>query len=728
MQETIETCWRDVRVQLRHGELTLENACLRRVFCVEQGIPATQSLIDKRTGFEHGSSKTVGDCSVGGYNMPWQADTRTDFRLQDLRICRRQATAVQPERLEVTLLIKDSVQDLEVLREYFLYPGQPFLSMRMRVRSAVHPRYLWHARRQHESRAFSNDNPPLDHPSRESCLDSIRFRTMPERIEFVEFFGRTDFSNELVRPVTCKNETSRVLANGNLGFFSTSGHGLLYLQEAPPSSERRDPEPYDFRLEAGMIYSCGSGIAPHEWRGRTYQRSTIHTLCLYTGDADDAEAALKRCARHRFPDRPGATGRISVNPWGGGHFIKKISVPFLAREIEAAGRLGAEVYQIDDGWQAGGSLLDLNVNNQASDSLFWTISPTRLNGSFKAVTRAAKASGVELSLWIAPSTNRDYDDWLGMVELLWRFHRDQGINTFKLDGIMMRTKRAQDNLERLVGCLCRRSKGDITFDFDTTNGQRPGYWLMIEYGNIFLENRYVHGTGGLGYHPESVLRNFWRLARFVRAQKLQIEIADPGLINRQFYITRGGSQPDVYPPAYWAAIASFANPLVWLNPSALAGDVAAAYRRVFEMYRTHRKDLFAGEIFPVGSEPDGASVTGFQSWDAATRSGYLILFREQRASASAAIPLKFVSGYILIMEELWDPSLPPVFVDADGVCRLTLPDAASFRLLRYQARLLPLADSRENLRVDRKGLETMSVSGSITPAEVLVRLDRDTRG
>jgi prevent-host-death family protein len=47
---------------------------------------------------------------------------------------------------------------------------------------------------------------------------------------------------------------------------------------------------------------------------------------------------------------------------------------------------------------------------------------------------------------------------------------------------------------------------------------------------------------------------------------------------------------------------------------------------------------------------------------------------------------------------------------------------------RPRARLLPLAEERGILRVDRKWLDTMRVGGSKTPAETLVRDDRDNRG
>ena len=47
---------------------------------------------------------------------------------------------------------------------------------------------------------------------------------------------------------------------------------------------------------------------------------------------------------------------------------------------------------------------------------------------------------------------------------------------------------------------------------------------------------------------------------------------------------------------------------------------------------------------------------------------------------------------------------------------------------RPRARLLPLAEERGILRVDREWLDTMRVSGPETLAENMVRADRDNRG
>jgi len=95
--------------------------------------------------------------------------------------------------------------------------------------------------------------------------------------------------------------------------------------------------------------------------------------------------------------------------------------------------------------------------------------------------------------------------------------------------------------------------------------------MFLEYGNIFLENRYVYGSG-IGYHPEDTLNNLWTLSQYVRTQTLQIEIPAHEAVNNDFYIDRNQIQPDLYSAEYWAAIALFANPLLWFAPSVISKE------------------------------------------------------------------------------------------------------------------------------------------------------------
>lgn len=676
--------WKDIRVERQGDQLVIENAAFSRTFLLRGGLPSTQSFTCKATGFEYAAARDDGDCNVAGFNMPWRKDRKTDFRLISCRAKRRKATAIEAAHARIELRIHDAFQELDIVREYIMYPEYPMLTARTRVRSAIHPLLYWTPREDLDGNKGIAEFPGKPDAVREHCIDGLRFRPALETGHAVEFFGRTDYEDLVVEDHDWDAQQGVVKVKGNLLYCPFGDQGLIVIQHAPPSSERRDPEPYDFRIEENTLYSCGSGIAPYEVAGRGYKASYEHTICLYRGGAQEAERTLKRCTRARYIERPDTDYQIVVNPWGGGRFFSKISPEFLEAEVRATGDLGGDCYQIDDGWEQGGTLADLTVHNRPITMDFWRISGEKLGGSFDRQARAAAEAGTELALWIAPSFNRDYTDWKDLVSVIWDFHKTYGMRCFKLDGIMMRTKLAEDNLERLLRALRLRSGGDIIFNMDTTNGQRPGYWHLLQYGAIFLENRYVDKNWGVGYDPENVLKSFWRLARYVRPQKLQIEIPDPGIINREFYRDRSKPMPDRYPPAYWAAIAWCANPLAWFNPSTLSDETRDTYRRLLRLHRRHREAMFAGEIYPVGDEPNGAAVTGFQSHCADTDSGYLAIFREHGAPAEARIGLRFAGSASWRFEDLEREGESITLEAGHDELAMRMDSPCSYRLYRYR--------------------------------------------
>ena len=109
-----------------------------------------------------------------------------------------------------------------------------------------------------------------------------------------------------------------------------------------------------------------------------------------------------------------------------------------------------------------------------------------------------------------------------------------------------------------------------------------------------------------------------------------------GDINPEFYAQKPWCPPQTYPQDYWAAIAMFANPLLWFAPSTVKPEDRAGIRAVMEIHKTHRDAIFAGEIHPVGQEPDGKAFTGLLSHNAETGKAYLILYREAGAEAEKA--------------------------------------------------------------------------------------------
>ena len=99
-------------------------------------------------------------------------------------------------------------------------------------------------------------------------------------------------------------------------------------------------------------------------------------------------------------------------------------------------------------------------------------------------------------------------------------YKKYGICCFKIDGLQIPTKTAEQNLRRLFDTVLEQTNYEVIFNLDATAGRRGGYHYMNEYGNIFLENRY---TDWGNYYPYRTLRNLWMLSRYVPAEKVQIE-------------------------------------------------------------------------------------------------------------------------------------------------------------------------------------------------------------
>lgn len=618
--------FQDITVTRSETELTLANSRIRRVLNLTGGAPRTVSLMDARGNEYADPGKTSPDLAfIGMY--PAGMDNAVPWSVTDISAEAVPASFRDSAHVKVTVSMHEPVSDTEYRREYLLYPDFPAIGVRNAIRPKVLPLLYWTQRGQLDR---FHGLPEV----RESTADAIRPAEGFRPVRTVSFAGRTDYHDELM----AEHEASGEFLNGNLLFCeNASGAGFLFLQEAPPSGERRDMEAYDFRIRGNEILSCSWGVHPSEIRpDRTFQ-GYRHDLIVYHS-ASERDSLLKAFLKKRFSAKPAS---VMVNPWGCGQFPKLVSEAFLIEEMKAAPEVGATHYQIDDAWEEGGALSELVVRNRHITERFWRISRERLNGTFAPIMQAAKEAGIEPGLWMAPSYNCEYQDWKVFAERILELHREYGFRAFKIDAVMIRTSEAEENLRSLLDFVREKTNGTVYFNLDTTNGQRPGYFLFLEYGNIFLENRYVCHTWGVGYHPEKTLRSLWRLAKYMRTQELQIEVPYAGDINPEFYAKKTWVPPQTYPQEYWAAIAMFANPLLWFAPSRVKPEDRGAIRGVMEIHKKYRDTVFAGEILPVGEEPSGKAYTGLLSRNDATGKACLILYREAKApeeNAEIALP------------------------------------------------------------------------------------------
>ena len=611
----------------------MENAALRRVIDLTFRYSCTKSFCV--LGGEFASPEHTGcDCSFFGINPPGREYTDTLWR-----ICEKVSARIVEKddfdapHIEMRFAFEEERQKAVFTRIFRIYRDLPVISVQNTLVSGSVPNCYW-THREELSKACTR----FPESCLESAVDSFVLNSSCTPRYSVEFRGRTDYTNDLVIRHPAGGGEDKF--SGNLFLLSRQPEGtsLLVLQEAPPSTERRDFEKYDFRLGGEKFFSCCWGAAPGEL---TCSRKVTSYRTVWIGLKDQAELTpcLHRYLRNRF-HMAEHEAAVLVNPWGCGEFPVLSCEKFLLDEIAAAGEIGAEIYQIDDSWQQGRSLAALSDNNLAVTMDFWKTDPERLPGGFMPLCKAAEKAGIKLGLWCAPSYPLMYRDHREFAEMLLDYHRQYGFATVKVDAVRIQSLESQENLEKLLREVRQKSGKKLFFNLDTTNGQRPGYFYFLEYGNIFLENRYcfLGGDEAVAYHPEKTLRNLWQLSAWVRPQTLQIEIPSPDDIPEKLRFKR---DPRDYGFDYWCALALFANMLIWTSPSRCSSGTKAVLQKITALGKELRKEIFHSTITPVGAEPDGKSFTGF-----ASDAKLWLIFREKNCPEET-FTLPFDSGSVI---------------------------------------------------------------------------------
>ena len=625
-----ELFWRDIAVTFDGTFLEIKNSCYCRRFDLSAGTLRTVSLSSAagRVLAVENVNCTDLEC-YGGYLAPDQLECRVrrvDFKAVEQPVRDGAHVLVEVEMFE-------PFSKTVLCRDFILYTGIAAYGVRNRVTAQVAPNCIALSRKRlseeyaaYRRGHYSRVNEPLMdvfHPA-----EGFRVRRT------VEFRGHTDIHENLVEEHLCRGDETAFC--GNLLYCEDdTGAGIVMLQEAPPSTERREREEYDFRLaETGDIHSICWGILPEELMANCGKElvSYRNMVGIYLNETE-RERVLKDYLRCRF-DNCMPQRKVVVNAWGCGNFGERLSPAFLEAEIRAAADCGGEVYQVDDQWQSGGSLGQFTLKNlYVPLSEFWQVNEEKVGqGGFDRLKRLADECGIGLALWLAPSTSIYYRDRREFSDLVLDFHRKYGFDLFKVDNAGFPTFEAEYNFEKMLADVRDESQGKVFFNLDITAGLRGGFFRLLEYGSLFVENRYAMHPWGVGYHPERTLRNIWRLARYVRLQNLQMEVASFLDAKPEAYGERKELFPCVYPWSYWAAVTLFTNPLLWFAPSSVPEEKRGEIRQVMELHKQYRDLIFSGEIFPLGEEPSGHALTGFVSRDEKGEALAVLLLREYEAA------------------------------------------------------------------------------------------------
>ena len=652
-------------INKKNNTFTMGNSLLERTWAYDGQSLYNISLIDKTTGYEYINDVAPENCfGYEGltYNNKVVNDNPYRFELKSVETFDNPKDIYSSANKEIRFILEDTFHGVSIVYYAILYKDTAAIRTFCRVKTLNDP---------YGESLFDK---------RYNKLDTLYIKYKNYTTKIHDFITRTDRRMEL----TDIKDAQDGLMPGNVitAFSEIKKQGFFIIKEGPAYMDERPETHGSFDFDESKISVLGWGIMPVEMRKDCFLKTYSSVSGVFNQNNSNGYIRIQQYLKSRFSQGDNRKYYTMINPWGDRKFYENVSEKFILDELEAASRLGAEQYQIDDGWQKGGQLIRL-VRNEAIDfEDFWSIDPEKFPYGFKTIVQFAKEKNVELCLWFAPDKNVSYSNVGRTVDLLFNIYKTYNIKVFKLDAFQNRSKESETNFEEIMRILREKSNGEITFNLDVTANARGGYFMFCEYGGIFLENRY---TMFKSYYPHSTLRNLWNLTFTVPAQFLQIEYLNP-LLNKDKYIGEEDIAPWAYSYDYLFAVTMFANPLGWFESSGLQEEVLSVYRNMLNIHKEIRPKIDKGVILPVGDMPTGYSWTGFQCVN--ENEGYLLIFRENNESDHCRLTLHNISGNSNLEFKYVGGDKNAGYKYETGSLNVHLINKKSFILLHYSELLL----------------------------------------
>lgn len=384
----------------------------------------------------------------------------------------------------------------------------------------------------------------------------------------------------------------------------------------------------------------------------------------------ETERAVRSWYRERYS--PSVLHAMS-NTWGDRNGRTRVSDEFLRREIDSGADLGLDVVQIDDGWQVGVPDDYDEIIERSFDGDFWELREERFPHGMEALTEYAHKKGVELGLWFAPHSKGMFEHFERDLDVLKKAYVEWGMRYFKLDMLRLSTRERCDKMSEFLEKLSAFGK-DVSVELDVTADKRLGYLAPAPFGTIFVENRY---TAWSNYYPHRTLRNLWMLSRFIPASKCQFELVNPELYTEK-YDKNDVYRHETYSIDYLFASVMLSNPLFWMETQFLSQSARQSLKSIISIWKRYRGELTLADVYPIGEEPSGASLTGFVA--ECDNSVHILLFREVTERDTLTVTIdKSIGGVELIKE-----SSPSSFIYTDGKITAKLCTPRSYLWLRAE--------------------------------------------
>lgn len=664
---------------LTAGEFTIGNAWIERRWQIKDGLLYASSFRDRTLNYEWLARPTEQPSPYFGPGG--QAELQISARTG-------QASPVEAPSLVVELVSAGT--SAKITYRFQIFPAARGVTIQTEVENSAGPTgpaapelsspatgELPSGIEQDEAAKASQAAAP-----RPDILEQFELADRHVRLTQIIFRDQTDDHNELIFENEWLLHPSEKLLRLEGSLFrlenTLTGAGLIFLKQAPLPYARPVKTAYDFEVaqtrQTTTLTFCGHGLDSEPGAGYP-----AVALAYTNGRYVEALQTYQRQLRFYHPQRD---GQFLTNTWGDRGRDGRISENFLKLEIEAASRLGADVIQIDDGWQYGTTANSVNRSNNgvwedfwAANQAFWSHHPDRLPNGLAPLIASARQKGLKFGLWFAPDSTNDFANWSLDAATIVNFYRELGINFIKIDAVKLRSKAGERNLGLFYKTVMEETGGEVVFDTDVTAEVRPGYLGQLATGPIFIENRY---TDWHNYFPHQTLRNLWKLAHYIDPLRMRIEF-----LNHTRHTDLYANDllaPATYSPAYLFAITMFASPLGWFEVSNLPPRYFEEVAPLASLWKAHRQRLAQGIITPLGHPPDGTQWTGFASVNETRGEGYLLVFRELNDRKYGLFELPVSPGKIQSVGILWGNGL--VRLEESGV-RLEIDAPQQFLFVHF---------------------------------------------
>jgi len=656
---------------LQNDTLVVGNTLIERKFAWNSGNVITYSLTDKSSNYIWLNKNKKPDFVV---TKDTPQATNAAFNTREVK-----ENEIHPSFLEAT--VSFTLDELQVKRVFRIYSNSPAIACDTYLKGYTNSVFGGRTENMADKKniEFLED---MKTKQVTALLDQFQPGGNHWQMKAIEFYDVTDWNNNLVfetSVIPYRKNSYR----GNLLFahHPIEEKGFFFLKEAPSSSVQLAYNGNDFTAEFGSFTVTGLGINEHDIQKDEWVKTYSVVVGLYSGGELEQLTALRSYQKNLRRLLPERDEMVMMNTWGDRSQDSKVNEKFSLIEVERAAQLGMTHFQIDDGWQIGkspnsavakGSFKNMWVNPD-----YWKPDPVKYPKGLHPIVKRGKELGVEICLWYNPSVQDDYADWEKDAQAMTDLYNEYGIRTFKLDGLAIPTKKAEDNQRKLFDKVLENTNNNVVFNLDATAGRRTGFHTFNEYGNIFLENRY---TDWGNYYPYHTLRNLWQLAKYVPAEKLQIEFLNKWR-NADKYVNDPFA-PATYSFEYLFAITMAGQPLAWFEGSGLP-DEALSIKNIINDYKKIQHDFHLGTILPIGDEPSGKSWTGFQSLNG--NKGYLLFFRENNPDEKGYIETWLKEGTkIRCKPILGNHKAINTTIGRKGVIEVELPNINDFVLYEYE--------------------------------------------